>query len=65
MRRNSMAGVVRFQELGGPEVLRIEKIEIPTPTKGEAQIRIHAQGLNRVRISEAFRASGTDFIFRR
>ncbi|MGO9464364.1 MAG: zinc-dependent alcohol dehydrogenase family protein [Isosphaeraceae bacterium] len=42
-----MAKVVRFHEIGGPEVLRIEEIEVPPPGKGEVQIRIHALGLNR------------------
>jgi NADPH:quinone reductase-like Zn-dependent oxidoreductase len=42
-----MARVVRFHETGGPEVLRIEEIEVPPPGKGEVQIRIHALGLNR------------------
>jgi NADPH:quinone reductase-like Zn-dependent oxidoreductase len=42
-----MARVVRFHETGGPEVLRIEELEVPPPGKGEVQIRIHALGLNR------------------
>ena len=42
-----MARVVRFHEIGGPEVLRIEEVDVPPPGKGEVQIRIHALGLNR------------------
>src|SRR5271157_2939524 len=42
-----MARVVRFHETGGPEVLRIEEVNVPPPRKGEVQIRIHALGLNR------------------
>ena len=42
-----MARVVRFHETGGPEVLKIEEVEVPPPGKGEVQIRIHALGLNR------------------
>ena len=42
-----MARVVRFHEIGGPEVLRIEEIEVPAPGPGEIQIRVHALGLNR------------------
>jgi Zn-dependent alcohol dehydrogenase len=42
-----MARVVRFHETGGPEVLRIEEIEVPPPGKGEVQIRIQALGLKR------------------
>jgi NADPH:quinone reductase-like Zn-dependent oxidoreductase len=42
-----MARVVRFHETGGPEVLRIEELEVSPPGQGEVQIRIHALGLNR------------------
>jgi NADPH:quinone reductase-like Zn-dependent oxidoreductase len=42
-----MARVVRFHKTGGPEVLRIEELDVPPPGKGEVQIRIHALGLNR------------------
>src|SRR5437016_6099841 len=46
----TMARVVRFHEIGGPEVLRIENVEIPPPGKGEVQIRIQALGLNRAEV---------------
>jgi NADPH:quinone reductase-like Zn-dependent oxidoreductase len=42
-----MAKVVRFHETGGPEVLKIEELDVLPPGKGEVQIRIHALGLNR------------------
>jgi NADPH:quinone reductase len=42
-----MAKVVRFHEIGGPEVLKIEDIDVPPPGKGEIQISIKALGLNR------------------
>jgi NADPH:quinone reductase-like Zn-dependent oxidoreductase len=42
-----MARVVRFHEMGGPEVLRVEERDVPPPGQGEVQIRIHALGLNR------------------
>jgi NADPH:quinone reductase-like Zn-dependent oxidoreductase len=51
-----MAGLVRFHELGGPEVLRIENVDIPGPGRGEIQIRVKALGLNR---AEALMRSGT------
>ena len=42
-----MSKVVRFYELGGPEVLKLED-EVPqTPGPGEAQIEVRAIGLNR------------------
>jgi NADPH:quinone reductase-like Zn-dependent oxidoreductase len=42
-----MARIVRFHEIGGPEVLRVEQVEVPPPGKGEVQISIKALGLNR------------------
>src|SRR3954451_3643608 len=42
-----MARVVRFHETGGPEVLKVEQLDVPPPGKGEVQIRIQALGLNR------------------
>ena len=45
-----MARVVRFHEIGGPEVLRIEDVEVPGPGRGEVQIRVKALGLNRAEV---------------
>jgi NADPH:quinone reductase-like Zn-dependent oxidoreductase len=42
-----MACAVRFHKLGGPEVLRIDQVDVPPPDKGEVQIAIKALGLNR------------------
>ena len=42
-----MARVVRFHQVGGPEVLRLEEVEVPPPGEGEVQISIKALGLNR------------------
>lgn len=42
-----MARVVRFHETGGPEVLRIEELDVPPPGKAEVQIKVKALGLNR------------------
>jgi NADPH:quinone reductase-like Zn-dependent oxidoreductase len=42
-----MARVVRFHQVGGPEVLRVEEVEVPPPGNGEVQIRIKALGLTR------------------
>src|SRR5271165_4581103 len=42
-----MARVVRFHQVGGPEVLRVEEVEVPPPGAGEVQISIKALGLNR------------------
>jgi NADPH:quinone reductase-like Zn-dependent oxidoreductase len=42
-----MTRVVRFHQHGGPEVLRIEHVDLPRPGPGEVQIRVKALGLNR------------------
>jgi NADPH:quinone reductase-like Zn-dependent oxidoreductase len=42
-----MAKIIRFHELGGPEVLRIEDEVSRLPGKGEARIKVQAAGLNR------------------
>ncbi|CAN7625220.1 zinc-dependent alcohol dehydrogenase family protein [Phyllobacterium sp. LjRoot231] len=42
-----MSRIVRFHELGGPEVLRIEEVEVPPPGPGEIAVEIKAFGLNR------------------
>ena len=42
-----MTRIVRFHELGGPEVLRLEDIELAPPGPGEVQIDVKAIGLNR------------------
>src|SRR5882672_3899836 len=39
------AAVIR--EAGGPEVLKIESLPVPTPQSGEVLIRVKAFGLNR------------------
>jgi NADPH:quinone reductase-like Zn-dependent oxidoreductase len=41
------AKVVRFTETGGPEVLKIENLEIPGPAAQEVRIQVKAIGLNR------------------
>ncbi len=46
-----MARVVRFHEHGGPEVLRIENVDVRGPGRGEIQIRVKALGLNRAEAS--------------
>ncbi len=44
---NQTAKIVRFHELGGPEVLKLENSPLPQPEKGEVRLRVHAIGLNR------------------
>ena len=45
-----MARVVRFHEVGGPEVLKIEEVDVPPPGRGEVQINVKALGLNRAEV---------------
>ncbi|MFB4354353.1 NADP-dependent oxidoreductase [Microbacterium sp. LS_15] len=37
---------VRFHEVGGPEVLRIEQIDQPTPAAGQVRLRVAASAFN-------------------
>jgi NADPH2:quinone reductase len=41
-----MATAIRFYEAGGPEVLRVEQVEVSAPGPGEVRIRHEAIGLN-------------------
>lgn len=51
-----MARAVRFHQHGGPDVLRIETVDVQPPATGEVQIRVRALGLNR---AEALLRRGT------
>src|ERR1019366_4353051 len=42
-----MPKIVRFDELGGPEVLKIEEETSKQPGKGEVRLQVQAVGLNR------------------
>jgi NADPH:quinone reductase-like Zn-dependent oxidoreductase len=37
---------VRFHEVGGPEVLRVEEIETPAPAAGQVRLRVAASAFN-------------------
>jgi NADPH:quinone reductase-like Zn-dependent oxidoreductase len=50
-----MARVVRFHQTGGPEVLKIEQVDVAPPGPGEVRIAVKALGLNR---AEALFRSG-------
>lgn len=51
-----MTRIVRFHEHGGPEVLRIESVDLAPLNAGEVRIRVKALGLNR---AEALLRKGT------
>lgn len=42
-----MPQVVRFHQLGGPEVLQVEELPLQDPQAGEVRIKVQAIGLNR------------------
>ncbi|MDP9292646.1 MAG: zinc-dependent alcohol dehydrogenase family protein [Verrucomicrobiota bacterium] len=42
-----MSHIIRFHQTGGPEVLRIDEVEVPAPKAGEVRIAVKALGLNR------------------
>jgi NADPH:quinone reductase-like Zn-dependent oxidoreductase len=54
-----MSRVVRVHETGGPDVLRIEDMEVGEPAAGELRVRVEAIGLNR---SEAMYRAGAYLI---
>lgn len=37
---------IRYHQLGGPEVLRLEEVPEPEPGPGEVRIQVHAAGVN-------------------
>jgi len=41
-----MTKAVRVHEIGGPEVLTYEDVQVPAPAAGEVRIRQHAIGVN-------------------
>jgi NADPH:quinone reductase-like Zn-dependent oxidoreductase len=45
-----MSRIVRFHKTGGPEVLKIEDVEVPPPGPGEVRIAVKALGLNRAEV---------------
>jgi NADPH:quinone reductase-like Zn-dependent oxidoreductase len=44
------ARIVRFHQTGGPEVLKIEAVDVPSPGPGEVRIKVKALGLNRAEV---------------
>lgn len=42
--------IVRFHELGGPEVLVFDTMPLPEPAPGEVRLRVKAIGLNRAEV---------------
>ncbi|WP_371545719.1 zinc-dependent alcohol dehydrogenase family protein [Streptomyces sp. NBC_00554] len=53
---STTARTVLFHELGGPDVLKTEDVEIPAPGPGQVRVHVEALGLNR---AEALFRAGT------
>ena len=51
-----MAKVVRFHELGGPDVFRFEEITFEVPAPAELRLKVCAIGLNRLEV--VYRSGG-------
>ena len=49
---------VRYHETGGPEVLRVEEVEVPEPGPGQALVRHAAIGVNSPLTKSALDTSG-------
>ena len=50
-----MPKIIRFDRLGGPEVLKIQEEPTKQPSNGEVRIRVQAVGLNRpIRLRQRF-----------
>ena len=49
--------VIRVHQFGGPEVLRLEDVSVPTPGPGQVLVRVHAIGVNPV---ETYQRSGSN-----
>ncbi len=47
---------VRYHSHGGPEVLQLDEVELPTPTAGQVLVEVEAVGVNAI---DAFFRSGT------
>lgn len=45
-----MSRIVRFHQFGGPEVLKIDNVNVPSPSAGEVRIKVKALGLNRAEV---------------
>src|SRR5580704_9223285 len=42
--------IVRFHQIGGPEVLQLDELPLPEPGAGEVRLRVKAIGLNRAEV---------------
>ncbi len=42
--------IVRFHQLGGPEVLQLDELPLPEPAANEVRLRVKAIGLNRAEV---------------
>ena len=45
-----MTRAIRMHQTGGPEVLQMEEVTVPSPGRGQVKIRHHAIGLNFIEV---------------
>src|ERR1700709_1405241 len=60
-----MTKAVRVHQVGGPEVLTFEAVDVPAPGPGEVRIRQHAVGLNFIAVNfrtDLYKAPALPFI---
>jgi NADPH:quinone reductase-like Zn-dependent oxidoreductase len=55
-----MAHAIVYSEVGGPEVLRLVDIDVPTPGEGQVSVRVEAAGVNPIdgKLRSGLRGSG-------
>ena len=46
-KKNHMAKIVRFHEIGGADVLKVEELPLTEPIEGEVRLKVEAFSLNR------------------
>ena len=58
---------IRIDQPGGPEVMRLEEVELPPLAKGEVRLRQHAIGINFIDIYHRtrFLSAGEDAVHAR
>ena len=51
-RRETITKAIRVHETGGPEVLSVEDVALPTPSEGEALVKLEAVGVNFIDVNQ-------------
>src|SRR5919106_6938487 len=51
-RRETITKAIRVHENGGPEVLSVEDVPVPTPSEGEVLVKLEAVGVNFIDVNQ-------------